>query len=154
MHLRFTEKEMATLVEMVSLASEMANLNPNDEGNAGMAAFEEIENKVLEAAKNTGMADIIEFDPERGKNRVTEKFQEHSFFQKCFDELRNALFWEELMIRLTERDVVREIGQPAFLALSEKERQEKTEPLQKRYWEKFQKDGVNPLFWIERNEDA
>ena len=142
------------MVEMVSFASEMANLNPNEDGNAGIAAFEEIENKVLEAAKNTGFSEIIEFDTERGKNRVTEKFQEGSFFQKCFDELRNALFWEELMIRLAERDAIRGMGEQAYLSLSEKERELKSEPLQKRYWKKFQKDGIDPLFWIDRNEDA
>ena len=154
MHLRFTEKELATLVEMVSLSTEMANLNPNDEGNAGFARFEEIENKVLEAAKNTGLGEIVEWDMEREKNRVTEKFQETAFFQKCFDEFRNAVFWEELMIRLTERDLVREIGKPAYLAMSEDARRRKSEPLEQRYWAKFLKDGVDPLFWIDRNEDA
>jgi hypothetical protein len=154
MHLRFTEKELATLVEMVSLSTEMANLNPNDEGNAGFARFEEVEHKVLEAAKNTGLAEIIEYDFEREKNRVTEKFQETAFFQECFDEFRNAVFWEELMVRLTERDLVREMGRAGYLALSDEARRRKSEPLEKRYWAKFLKDGVDPLFWIDRNEDA
>ncbi|MCX8240045.1 MAG: hypothetical protein OSB05_14600 [Akkermansiaceae bacterium] len=154
MHLRFTDEELSTLVEMVSLSTEMANLNPNDEGNTGFSRFEAIENKILEAAKNTGMGEIIEYDMERGKNRVTEKFQESSFFQKCFDEFRNAVFWEELMIRLTERDLVREMGQAAYLSMNDEDRRRKSEPLEKRYWEKFQKEGMNPLFWIDRNEDA
>lgn len=154
MHLRFSDEELATLVEMVSLAAEMANLNPNEEGNAGRERFETIENKVLEAAKHTGMSDIIEYDIEREKNRVTEKFQEESFFQKCFDECRNAIFWEELMIRLTERDLVLEMGKAKYLAMGDEERRKKSEPLEKRYWAKFQKDGMDPLFWIDRNEDA
>jgi glutamine cyclotransferase len=154
MHLRFTDEELATMVEMVSLATEMANLNPNDEGNAGFARFEAIENKVLEAAKHTGMAEIVEYDLERGKNRVTEKFQESSFFQQCFDEFRNAVFWEELMARLADRDLTQEMGQAAYLALNEEQRQERLEPIEKRYWTKFQNEGMNPLFWIDRNEDA
>ena len=72
MHLRVSDDELATLVEMVSLATEMAALNPNDAGQAGYARFEEVENKVLEAAKSTGLAGIVEFDMECGKNRVTE----------------------------------------------------------------------------------
>ena len=154
MHLRFTDEELATLVEMVSLAAELANLNPNDEGNEGFARFEAVESKILESAKHAGMSHMIEFDPARGKNRVTEKFQEDAFFQKCIDEFRNAAFWEELMIRLTERDLVREMGETAYLNLSEEARRKKSEPLEKRYWNKFLKDGVNPLFWIDRNEDA
>jgi len=154
MHLRFTDEELATLVEMVSLATEMANMNPNDEGNAGFARFETIENKVLEAAKSTSLAGMIEYDLERGKNRVTEKFQEASFFQHCFDEFRNAVFWEELMVRLAERDLAREIGQSAFLAMDDEDRRKKLEPIEQRYWAGFQKEGMNPLFWIDRNEDA
>ena len=56
MHLRVSDNELATLVEMVSLATEMAALNPNDTGQVGYARFEGIENKVLEAAKSTGLA--------------------------------------------------------------------------------------------------
>jgi hypothetical protein len=154
MHLRFSDEELVTLVEMVSLATEMANMNPNDQGNIGFARFESIEHKVLEAAKNTGMASDIEFDAERGKNRVTEKFQEGSFFQQCFDEFRNAVFWEELMVRLADRDLTRELGEAAYLELDDTERRKKLEPIEKRYWARFQKEGMTPLYWIEHNEDA
>ena len=154
MHLRVSDDELATLVEMVSLATEMAALNPNDAGQAGYARFEEVENKVLEAAKSTELTGIIGFDMERGKNRVTEKFQENAYFQECFNEVRNAVFWEELMIRLAERDLIREIGPATHEALNEEERRKKAAPLEKRYWEEFQKDGTDLLFWIDRNEDA
>lgn len=154
MHLRFTDEELATLVEMVSLATEMANINPENEDSIGFERFEGIENKVLEAAKSTRLAAFIEYDSERGKNRVTEQFQESSFFNKCLEDLRNAVFWEELMIRLAERDLAKQMGEEKFLAMDEDERRLKSEPLEKRYWAKFQKDGMNPLFWIDPNEDA
>ena len=154
MHLRVSDDELATLVEMVSLATEMAALNPNDAGQAGYARFEEVESKALEAAKSTGLAGIVEFDMERGKNRVTEKFQENAYSQECFNEVQNAVFWEELMIRLAERDLIQEIGPAAHEALNEEERRKKTAPLEKRYWEQFKKDGTDLLFWIDRNEDA
>ena len=56
MPLRLSHGSYATLVEMVSLATEMAALHPSDTGQAGYARFEGIENKVLEAAKSTGLA--------------------------------------------------------------------------------------------------
>lgn len=152
--MRFTDEELATLVEMVSLATEMANMNPENEDTNGFERFENIENKVLEAAKSTRLAEIIEYDTEREKNRVTEEFQEASFFNKCLEDLRNAVFWEELMIRLAERDLVRQLGEKKFMALNEEERHLRSEPLEKRYWRKFQKDGINALFWIDPNEDV
>ena len=151
---RLSDAGLATLVEMVSLATEMAALNPNDTGQAGYARVEGIENKVLAAAKSTELTGIIGFDMERGKNRVTEKFQDSAYFQECFHEVRNAVFWEELMIRLAERDLIQEIGPAAHEALDEEERRQKAVPLEKRYWEKFQKDGTDLIFWIDRYEDA
>jgi hypothetical protein len=154
MPFRLSDGSYATLVEMVSLATEMAALHPSDTGQAGYARFEGIENKVLEAAKSTGLAGIVEFDMECGKHRVTEKFQDNAYFQECFHEVRNTVFWEELMIRLAERDLIQEIGPAAHEALDEEERRQKAVPLEKRYWEKFQKDGTDLIFWIDRYEDA
>ena len=153
MHLRFTEEELATLVEMVSLAAEVANLNPEETGSTDLARFEAVENKVLESAKHAGMAEWIEFDQQRGKNRVTEKFQSEAYFQRCIEEFRNAYFWEELMIRLAERDLIKEMGEEAYLAMNEEARRTKSEPREKRYWTKFQKKGISPLHWVEPNED-
>lgn len=58
------------------------------------------------------------------------------------------------MIRLAERDLIQEIGSAANGKLNEEGRRKKAVPLEKRYWEKFQKDGTDLLFWIDRNEDA
>lgn len=76
MHLKLSGDELAPLIEMVSLATEMAALNPNDTGKAGYARFERIETKVvLEVAKSTGLPCIIEFDMERGKIASPKNFR-------------------------------------------------------------------------------
>jgi len=152
MHLRFTEEELATLIEMVSLASEIANINQADQANKGFVRFEAVENKVLESAKHNGFGGVIEFDEMRQKNRVCESFQKDSFFQQCFEEFRNSAFWEELMIRLSERDLAKEIGESAMKALSEPEKRKRTEPMEKKYWQKFQEKGITPLHWIDGYE--
>ena len=58
------------------------------------------------------------------------------------------------MIRLAERDLIQETGPAASDALNKEELRQKAVPLEKRYWEKFQKDEIDLLFWIDRNEDA
>lgn len=148
MHLRLTEDELATLVEMVSLATEVANTNQNEGSARDFSRFEDVENKVLASAKHAGLGDCIEFDPTRGKHRVTEEFQEDSFFQEALDEFRNNIFWEELVIRLAERDLIREFGEKKWLAMGEEEQRAAAQGTEQRYWKKFITNGMQNLHWI------
>lgn len=154
MTLRLSDSELATLVEMVSLATELASATAPALGDSGYEQFEEVEHKVLESAKNHGLGEIIEFDHERDKFRVTEGYQEGAFFNQCMEEFRDSSFWEELMSRLAERDLVKKIGKGAYAALSEEEQRKRLEPLERRYFERFSRRGVDQLHWIEANEDV
>ena len=150
MHLRLTEDELATLVEMVSLATEIANVNRSEGAKSNFSRFEDMENKVLESAKHAGFGAWIEKEPSRDKYRVTEEFQQRSFFQECIDEFRDASFWEELMYRLSERDLMRDMGEDEWKKLDPEQQMKLTEPLGKIYWEKFSKDGISSVHLINR----
>lgn len=142
MHLRFTDAELATLVEMVSLAANVASWNQKPGSDDGVSAFEALEDKILERAKHAGMGDVIEFDEEKQRHQVTLEFQQEAFFQECYDEFRNENFWEEMVVRLADRDLMRRIGQAAWSKLSEEERRARTEEIEKRYWEEFTQNGI------------
>ena len=145
MHLRFTEEELATLLEMISLAAEVASLNRKPGAEAGFRVFEELENTIVEKAKLKGFADIIEVDEESQKHRISTDHLSKSFVQECIDEMRNEVFWEELTLRLAERDTIRRLGLTAWNKLSEPERRKETQPIEKRYWDEFTKSGIDNL---------
>ena len=142
MHLRFTESELATLIQMVSLAANVASVNQKPGAEQGIAAFEDLENKILERASHAGFGEIIEFDEEKQAHRVTLEYEGASFFQECFEEFREESFWEELVIRLADRDLIRSIGLPLWEKMSEQERRARTQELEKRYWDEFTKNGI------------
>lgn len=142
MHLRFTEEELGTLVEMVSLAAEVSSWNERPGSEEGVAAYESLEDKVLEKAKHAGLGEFIDFDEEKQRHHLTTEYQEGSFYQQCYDEFRNEVFWEELVIRLADRDLARAIGLPAWQGLTEEERRAQTQDIEKRYWEEFSKNGI------------
>ncbi len=150
MHLRFTEEELATLVEMVSLAAEVASLNRKPGAENPFRAYEEFENTLLEKAKLKGLGEIIEFDEESGRHRVSTDYLTKSFVQECLDEMRNEIFWEEITLRLAERDIIRKIGLPAWNQLDEAARRAKTEPIERRYWTEFTTKGIDNLHIIAR----
>ena len=150
MHLRLTEQQLATLMEMVSLAAEVASLNRKPGAEAQFQGYEEFENSLLEKAKHMGFGEIIEFDEPAQRHRISMDYLTKSFVQECLDEMRNEIFWEEITLRLAERDIIRQIGIPAWTALSEEQRRQRCEPIERRYWEEFTAKGIDNLHVVAR----
>jgi hypothetical protein len=128
---------------MVCLASNVASWNQKESADLQVATFEALENKILERAGHSGLAAWIEFDEESQRFHVKPEIEDGLFFHECYDEFRNESFWEELAIRLADRDLARAIGMPAWEKLTEDERRSRTAAWEKRYWEEFSKHGVD-----------
>ena len=148
MHLRLTDQELATLVEMVSLAANVASWNHKDSASEKIAEFEDLESKILEKAGHSGLADWVEFDEETRRFRVREEIEQRLFYSECYEEFRNESFWDELAIRLADRDLARAIGYHAWEQLTEEERRARTASLEKRYWDEFTKNGVDRVIVV------
>ena len=142
MHLRLSDQELATLVEMVSLAANVASWNQKESASDGISIFEELESKILEKAGHSGLGDWIEFDEESQRFRVKQEMEERLFYHECYDEFRNESFWDELAVRMADRDLARAIGFEAWEKLSEEDRRARTTAWEKRYWEEFSQRGV------------
>ena len=148
MHLRLSEEEFSTLIDMVSLAAEIASLNQKPGTETELEGFANLEDKILERAKNQGHSKIIEIDPETQKHRVTSEYQTSSYIQECIDEMRNEIFWDELSFRLAEKNVIRKIGESAYFLLSEEKKMEIIVPQQKEYWQGFAQEGIKHVHHI------
>lgn len=133
---------------MVSLAANVASWNQKESASEKIAAFEDLESRILEKAGHSGLSDWIEFDEESQRFRVKEEMEERLFYHECYDEFRNESFWDELALRLADRDLARAIGQTAWDLLSEEERRARTSAWEKRYWEEFTKHGVERVLVI------
>lgn len=143
MHLRLSDQELVTLVEMVSLAASVASWNHKESAGERISEFEDLESKILEKASHSGLGDWIEFDEETQRHRVREEVEERLFFHECYEEFRNESFWDELAVRLADRDLARAIGQEAWEKLSEEERRARTTTWEKRYWDEFTRHGID-----------
>ena len=148
MHLRFSDQELALLIEMVSLAATVAEWNEKESADQKVAAYDEFASRILEKARHSGLADLIEFDEERQRFRIRPEVEEGMFHHECYDEFRNESFWDELALRLADRDLIRSIGQAAWDALTEDQRRSRTAAWEKRYWEEFSRHGVDRVHVI------
>ena len=143
MHIRFNEQELATLVEMLSLAVNVASWNQKQSANEKLAEYESFESKILEKAAHSGLGGLIEFDEESRRFRVKKEVEEKLFYYECYEEFRNESFWDEMCVRLADRDLLKSIGLEAWEAMNEEQRRAKTVGWEKRYWQEFSKNGIN-----------
>jgi hypothetical protein len=150
MHIRLSEQELATLAEMVSLAAWVGSWNRREEAVEAFSDYEDLESKILEKAAHAGFAEMVEFDSQRQRYQLNPDYQDRSFFQQCYDEFRNESFWEELVIRLADRDLIRKIGMREWRKLSEEQRREQTSDIEQRYWDEFSRNGVDNLHLISK----
>ena len=127
---------------MVSLASMVASWNQKESADTQIANYESLEDKILERAAHAGLGAWIEYDQEKQRYRLKNEVEEGLFCHECYDEFRNESFWDELAVRLADRDLARAIGFPAWEKLTEEERRARTSAWEKRYWEEFSKHGV------------
>ena len=94
------------------------------------------------------MKNNIVFSPEQGGYVLTETYVEKAFFQDCLDEFRENMFWEDLVSRLSEKELRNYIGEPAFELLSDKKLESMTASLEKALWNECARHGVERLGFI------
>jgi hypothetical protein len=143
MHIRFTEQELTVLVEMLSLAVSVASWNQKETADQRLSDYEEFESRMLEKAAHHGLGHMIEFDEETRRFRVKPEAEEKLFSHECYEEFRNENFWDEMTVRLADRDLMKSVGVAVWEAMSEEDRRARTVNMERRYWEEFAKNGMD-----------
>ncbi len=154
MHIRFTEEELATLAEMLTLARYVASWNVKESADQGVARFDAFTSKILEKAVGAGMSQFIEREPEMGGFQIKKDLEENFFYHECYEEFRNESFWDELAVRLADKDLARAIGQEAWEQLDEDERRRKSKRWESRYWEEFAENGLDRVAVIAPSDEG
>lgn len=150
MHLRFTDEELLTLSEMLTLACWSTFWNHKPGADAGVARYDDMLDKILTRLQHNGQGAELEMDPERQKLRLRKDKEDGSFYGQSFDEMRNEIFWEELVARMAEREITKKHGPGYVEKLSEEERKNVMEPIGKRFWEEFSRNGIRNLHVVAR----
>ena len=148
MHMRFTDEELVTLAEMLTLACWATFWNHKPGADDGVARYDDLLEKILSRMQHNGQGEHVELDPERQRLRLRKDREDSSFHAQCYDEMRNEVFWEELTMRLAERELGKQRGIDVVNKMSEEERKKLCEPLMKRYWEEFSQNGITNLHVI------
>jgi hypothetical protein len=150
MHLRFNNDELSTLAEMLTLACWATFWNHKQGADEGVARFDDMLEKILSRMQHNGLSAEVENDPERQRLRLRKDKEEASFYAQCYDEMRAETFWDELVIRMAERELGKRYDKSELDAMDEQRRKEVTAPIAKRFWKEFTTNGLENLHVVSK----
>lgn len=100
-------------------------------------------------AERFGAQAWVERNPDDGK--MIPSLDLERVAMPFLEEYDNNTFWDELIMRLAERDVIRQIGADRFALMDEEERAALLEPERERYHAEFMTNGIDNITIVNRN---
>jgi len=145
------EQQYRILLEMINMSTFVTHYHARPGRDDWQRAFESVSDVFLSQAKKMGCGDLVEKDKESGTWLPCQDYEEESFFRECLDDMIEQTFWEELVGRLTDKDIWRTIGEEKWAKLDDDERQRVRENRDAHYWKEFEARGVEHLELISRS---
>lgn len=137
--IELSEKQYKTLLKLVYLG-EWVSQSYNEEPSA---IIEEVEQTVYSVSKGTKAENWIELDDKTKRYFPTVDMEEEML--ESIDEYDDYVFWDELVDRLAERDLIKEHGEDKISKMSFEDRLEIEDPIIEQYEEEFSKSGITKL---------
>ncbi len=139
MKINFTKKQYLTLIKLIYLGTWITNAHRTEDI---IEEFEDLEQYILSFARDFGMEDEVVYDDEIGKFFLDEEFIVNSGIEEIIDEYDNETFWEELIHRLSERDLNERYGEDALSNMALEDVLMKKMPLLEMYDTEFSENGL------------
>lgn len=142
MKLELTRQQMELLLELAYLGEEVVNGHrPEGERSASHDAALELLHAL---ADEEGLGYLVDRDDD-GASRPSLALQTRLDAAGHLHDYDDCVFWDELSLRLAERDLREELGAHAFDALPEAVRKERVDALAEAYDREFDARGLERL---------
>ena len=149
--LPLTEKEYLTLLDIFEIAHWILYAHKIKE-HPELDEYQQLHQKFLSYAQDMERENLVEYAPELKQYCVTRDYEDTSRFMDLIEEFENDSFWDELIHRLAERDLIHQEGGIGNVTkLSSEERIKKEILLQEMYAKEFEKNGLNNLTLLPKN---
>ncbi len=142
MKVSFTTKEYTRLLELVHLGLSASGARADDPATMP-ERYAELAQKVFALAEPFGCADLVEIDV-NGQYFPNEKLIASPAVEKSH-EFREEAFWDELVLRLAERDLRAELGATKLGDELTEQETVRLEAIEDSYWREFESKGVDHL---------
>ncbi len=144
MKINITKKEYRLLIDLIYLGDWVITSHLIGSEHDRYKQYKEIRKKFLSYYKEMGASDIIEYskDPE-GYFELRDYDDE--IHAKFIDPYDDEVFWEELVDRLSTRDLIRSIGETAYRLMDGMDRIKMLEEHRQKYVDEFADRGIDNL---------
>jgi hypothetical protein len=153
MKFEFTEKEYRTLVDILTLSGMILDAYGRGEDSSRKGCFE-LEQKIYSYFEDVGSRDLIMRDPSTGQYVRKWSSDRSETIVQILDEYVDASFWEELIVRMAERDMLAdlELQGKDQSKLTLEERETLLRKYGDRYDREFRSNGLKSI--ISRSESS
>ena len=143
MTLDLTKSELERLLELAALGDWLVNGHRLEDDRT--LVHDESLQKLYALAAEEGLGYLVAADERTGGLKPSEALMARLALAGYVAEYDECVFWDELAIRLAERDLRTEIGQVMFDALPPRARQERVDAMAEAYDLEFNTYGVERM---------
>jgi hypothetical protein len=145
--IRLNARQYEDLLKLVYLGNFLVN---NYRSDRPVSRFDDLESYLFSLAKDYGLAQALDMDAETGVVYPSREFSQAEELNSYIDDFIDNSFWDELVQRLTSRDLHRKHGQEAVESMSWEELREAEDPIHQRYASEVEKHGLENLEIVNR----
>ncbi|MCB1150491.1 hypothetical protein KDK88_03035 [bacterium] len=148
MKIDLTREDYLALLTSLQIADWILHAGGEDP-EADTEDFRALQQKVLTLAEEAGCEALVEDDPVLEMRRFSREFELKSLGMAYVDRYEDEVFWDWLVRRLTERDLIRKLGEKAYMDLDPVELAKREGPYLAMYDNEIESHGLERLEIVE-----
>lgn len=153
MRINITKQEYITLLEILEIADWVLHAHKTQE-TEDRQKYRDFEQKIFTLAKEFGCDRFILYDKKLKRFFPTQEFEEASPGMSFIEEFTNEAFWDELIDRLSNRDLVRELGENKYKSLDPMDRFLKVGHYEEKYGKEFEVNGLERIELVAQQQSG
>jgi hypothetical protein len=140
MNIRLSGEQYEKLLHLAYLGNWVVNAY---RGSEAKPEYDEAAELIYAHAAEAGLKSLVDFDEAEGRYFPSARLEDE--LAELIDDYDDWAFWDLLILKLAERDLVRQAGQEAVDAMDDKELEERRAPYVKKYEKEVENNGILDL---------
>lgn len=153
--LDLTEGELRHLAEMTAFVLSLMGVAKQHLANPAIDDWQKLGTKLMKKAQSVpSIGKDMEMHPELGHWFFTSSYIDTAFYTELLDEVRDSLFWSELVSNMATNTLERALPPEELESLSDAERLARIASLENALWKEVTRHGIDRLIFLLQGEES